>query len=150
MAAYQENLGELEQLGVTVIGATVEDRETAARMAEEEGLSIPIAYGVTPESVEALGPWWTQDDRHGRYLQPMEFLLRRGIVLGSLYASRAHRTHGRGGGDGVHQEQGTAVQSGGVYIGTNTSTTIRHERRRESAPSDFADSWLPQERNDGE
>ena len=72
---------------MTVIGATVEDRETAARMAEEEGLSIPIAYGVTPESVEALGPWWTQDDRHGRYLQPMEFLLRRGIVLGSLYAS---------------------------------------------------------------
>ena len=87
MAAYQRREEELGQLGVTVIGATVEDRETAARMADEEGLSIPIAYGVTPDSVEALAPWWTQDDRHGRYLQPMEFLLRRGIVLGSMYAS---------------------------------------------------------------
>ena len=87
MAAYQEKLDELEQLGVTVIGATVEDRDTAGRMAEEVGLSFPIAYGVAPESVEALGAWWTEDDRHGRYIQPTEFLLRRGVVLGSLYAS---------------------------------------------------------------
>ncbi len=87
MAAYQQKLDELEQLGVSVIGATVEDRETAARMAEEVGISFPIAYGVTPESVEPLAPWWTEDARHGRYIQPTEFLLRRGVVLGSLYAS---------------------------------------------------------------
>ena len=80
-------MDELKQLGVSVIGATVEDRETAARMAEEVGLSFPIAYGVTPDSVESLAPWWTEDDRHGRYVQPTEFLLRRGIVLGSMYAS---------------------------------------------------------------
>ena len=80
-------MDELKQLGVSVIGATVEDRETAARMGEEVGLSFPIAYGVTPDSVESLAPWWTEDDRHGRYVQPTEFLLRRGIVLGSMYAS---------------------------------------------------------------
>ena len=72
---------------MSVIGATVEDRETAARTAEEEGLTFPIAYGVTEESVESLAPWWTEDSRHGRYLQPMEFLLGRGVVLGSMYAS---------------------------------------------------------------
>ena len=87
MAAYQRGMKELEQLGVTAIGATVEDRETAARMAEEEGLTFPIAYGVTQESVAPLAPWWTQDDYHGRYLQPMEFLVRDGVVAGSLYAS---------------------------------------------------------------
>ena len=88
MAAYQKNLEELEQLGVSVVGATVEDRDTAARMAKEVGLTFPIAYGVTEESVKALVPWWTEDRRHGRYLQPMEFLvLRHGIVFGSMYAS---------------------------------------------------------------
>ena len=80
-------MDELQQLGVSVLGGTVEDRETAAGMAEELGLSFPIAYGVTPDSVESLAPWWTKDERHGRYLQPMEFLLRRGVVLGSMYAS---------------------------------------------------------------
>ena len=72
---------------MSVIGATVEDRETAARMVEAEDLTFPIAYGVTEESVAALAPWWTENDRHGRYLQPMEFLLGRGVVLGSMYAS---------------------------------------------------------------
>lgn len=87
MATYQRSLDELEQLGVSVIGATVEDRDTAARMAEEEGLTFPIAYGVTEESVESLAPWWTEDKLHGRYIQPTEFLVSRGIVFGSMYAS---------------------------------------------------------------
>ena len=87
MATYQRSLEELGQLGVSVIGATSEDRETAARMAEEEGLTFPIAYGVNEESVGPLAPWWAEDKRRGRYLQPMEFLLRRGIVFGSMYAS---------------------------------------------------------------
>ena len=87
MAAYQRSLEELDELGVTVIGATVEDRETAARMAEEEGLIFPIAYGVTEESVASLAPWWTEDRLHGRYLQPTEFLVRHGVVFGSMYAS---------------------------------------------------------------
>ena len=87
MATYQRSLDELDQLGVSVIGATVEDRETAARMAEEESLTFPIAYGVNEESVESLAPWWAEDKLRGHYLQPMEFLVRRGIVFGSMYAS---------------------------------------------------------------
>ena len=87
MAAYQEALEELAGLNVTVIAATVEDRETAARMAEKAGVTFPMAYGVTEEAVAALGPWWTEDDRHGRYLQPMEFLVRDGEILDSMYAS---------------------------------------------------------------
>ena len=87
MATYQRSLEELDEMGLTVIGATVEDRDTAAKMAEEEGLTFPIAYGVTEETVAALAPWWTEDKAHGRYLQPMEFLVSRGVVLGSMYAS---------------------------------------------------------------
>lgn len=56
-------------------------------MAEEEGLSFPIAYGVTEKRVGPLAPWWTEDNVHGRHLQPMEFLVRRDIVIGSMYAS---------------------------------------------------------------
>ena len=87
MAAYQGSLDALDELGVTVIAASVDDREASAAMAQEEGFTFPIAYGVTPESVAALAPWWTEDNRHGRYLQPMEFLLRHTTVLGSMYAS---------------------------------------------------------------
>ena len=87
MAAYQESLDALSELGVTVIAAAVDDRETLAEMVREDGLTFPVAYGVTQESVASLAPWWTEDPRHGRYLQPMEFLVRRDTVLGSMYAS---------------------------------------------------------------
>ena len=87
MAAYQGSLDALGELGVTVIAATVDDRETAAGMVQEDGLTFPVAYGVTPETVASLAPSWTEDNRHGRYLQPMEFLVRANTVLGSMYAS---------------------------------------------------------------
>ena len=87
MAAYQGSLGALDELGVTVIAATVDDREAVAAMAQEEGLTFPVAYGVTQDTVAPLSPWWTEDNRHGRYLQPMEFLVRRDTILGSMYAS---------------------------------------------------------------
>ena len=87
MAAYQERLDALGELGVTVIAAAVDDRETMAGMVQEDGLTFPVAYGVSQESVASLGPWWTEDNRHGRYLQPMEFLVRANTVLGSMYAS---------------------------------------------------------------
>ncbi len=72
-----------------VIAGTVEDRETATRMAEEVGLTFPIAYGITEDRVADLAPLWTEDDRHGRYLQPTEFLVarRRRIAFGTMYAS---------------------------------------------------------------
>ena len=87
MAAYQNSLDALGELGVTVIAATVDDREAVSDMVREEGLTFPVAHGVTQETVASLAPWWTEDPRHGRYLQPMEFLVRRDTVLGSMYAS---------------------------------------------------------------
>ena len=70
-----------------VIGATVEDRETATETVQEDGLTFPLAYGITDEDVRELDPWWAEDHR-GRYLQPMEFLLLRGgTAFGSMYAS---------------------------------------------------------------
>jgi hypothetical protein len=48
------------------------------------GLTFPVAYGVTREESELFGAWW--EGERG-YIQPAEFLLGRGIVLGSMYAS---------------------------------------------------------------
>ena len=85
MAEYEAAKSELEALGVTVIGASVDDIEHAKEMADK-GLSFPMAYSVTREESEAFGAWWS-DDRGG-YIQPAEFLVGRGgVVLGSMYAS---------------------------------------------------------------
>ncbi len=73
-------------MGVSMIGASVESRETVQEMAEKAGVSFPMAYGVTREDADRLGSWWS-DDRGG-YIQPTEFLLGRGgTVLGAMYAS---------------------------------------------------------------
>lgn len=87
MASYEEKKDELTALGVTVIAASVEDRESTAKMAEETGLTMPIAYGVTDEQVAEFDPWFG-DDHHGHYHQPMEFLITRGgNIFGSMYAT---------------------------------------------------------------
>ncbi len=74
---------------MSVIAGTAEDRDTAIRMAEEVGLTFPIAYGITKDQVADLAPLWMEDDRHGRYLQPSEFLVakRRRTAFGTMYAS---------------------------------------------------------------
>ena len=78
----------LDKMGITAIAATTESKEDAAEMASKAGVSYPVAYGVTEEDVVALGAWWTEDAAHGRYLQPMEFIIiRGGVVFNSLYAS---------------------------------------------------------------
>ena len=72
---------------MTVIAAVVDDKEATGQMAQETGLTFPIAYGVTAEDVAELDPWWAED-HHGRYTQPMEFLvLRGGTLFGSMYAT---------------------------------------------------------------
>ena len=55
-------------------------------VSRDDGLSFPVAYGVTKEQTDSIGGWWAED-RDG-YPQPAEFLLGRGgTVLGSMYAS---------------------------------------------------------------
>ena len=56
-------------------------------MAEEDGLTFPIAYGVTADAVAPLAPSLAENEYVGRFLQPMEFLLAYGKVAGSVYAS---------------------------------------------------------------
>lgn len=87
MASYEAKKDELDALGATVIAASVEDRESTIKMAEETGLTMPIAYGVTDKQVAGFDPWYG-DDHHGHYHQPMEFLITRGgNVFGAMYAT---------------------------------------------------------------
>lgn len=72
-------MGELAQLGVMVVAATVDDRLSTTEMAQATGLTFPIAYGITAHDVEELDPWWAED-HHGRYIQPMELLVLRGAL----------------------------------------------------------------------
>lgn len=86
MAAFEANKAELEELGVTIIAATTDTLEQAQDIANNDpGLTYQVAYAVTKEDAELLGSWWSED-REG-YIQPTEFILSRGVVLGALYAS---------------------------------------------------------------
>ncbi len=70
-----------------VVAASVEDRESTAKMAEENGLTMPVGYGVTDDQLAAFDPWYG-DDHHGHYIQPMEFLVTRGgSIFGAMYAT---------------------------------------------------------------
>jgi hypothetical protein len=56
-------------------------------MAEEWGLTMPVAYSVTEDQVSGFDPWYGDND-HGHFIQPMEFLVSRGgSVYASMYAS---------------------------------------------------------------
>ena len=86
MAAWQADKDALAEMGLTIIGASVEPKELVQEMAEKSGVSFPMAYGVSRADADLLGSWWS-DDRGG-YVQPTEFLLGRGgTVLGAMYAS---------------------------------------------------------------
>ena len=87
MASYQAKLDELTALEATVVAVSVEDLESTKEMAEKNGLTFPVAYGLTEEQVAAYHPL-PHEDHHGRHLQPMEFMvLRNGTIFGSMYAS---------------------------------------------------------------
>lgn len=73
-------------MGATIYAGSVDTLEQAHAVAAN-GLTFPIAYGVTIEESDTFGVW-PATDYHGTYLQPSEFLLGRGgVVLGSIYAS---------------------------------------------------------------
>lgn len=56
-------------------------------MADENGFTFPLAYGITDADVAALYPE-ACDDHRGHYFQPMEFLVASsGKIAGTLYAS---------------------------------------------------------------
>lgn len=87
MGAWEKAKAKLEELGASIIAVSVDDLEQAKDIASrDDGLSYPVAYGVTKEQADTIGAWWSED--RGGYVQPAEFLLGRGgTVLGSMYAS---------------------------------------------------------------
>src|SRR5205814_1387031 len=88
LASYQENLAELQSLGVSVVAASVDSLEDTQKMVSELGLKYPVAYGVTEAEVAEMDPWIGARENKDRYIQPMEFLvLRGGTLFGSMYGS---------------------------------------------------------------
>jgi peroxiredoxin len=85
LAEWEQAKSELGALGATIIAASVDSLEHAQEVAGQ-GLTFPLAYGVTQAESKLMGSWWSED--RGGYIQPSEFLLGRGgIVLGAMYAS---------------------------------------------------------------
>ena len=77
----------MAELEVTVIAATSDDMKSTIDMAGEWGLTMPIGYGVTRDQVAGFDAWHG-DNEHGKFIQPMEFLISRGgTVYASMYAS---------------------------------------------------------------
>jgi len=76
-------LGELE---VTIYAVSVDSKDLAKEVRDNNKLSFPVGYGVTKADAHILDSWWSED--RGGYIQPTEFLLGRGgTVLGGMYAS---------------------------------------------------------------
>jgi peroxiredoxin len=85
LAAFEGMKVELEHLGVTIYGASVDTLEQAQQTVRR-GLTFPVAYGLTKEETARFGAWWVEN--RGGYIFPAEFLMERGgEVFGSLYTS---------------------------------------------------------------
>jgi peroxiredoxin len=87
LAAYQERLPELDELGISVVAAAVDSAAEVQAMAEENGFTFPLGSEVADEQLSGYFPEFC-DDHRGHYFQPMEFLVSAdGTIVGSLYAS---------------------------------------------------------------
>ena len=70
---------------MTIYAVSVDSKDLATEVRDNNKLSFPVGYGVTKADGDLLGSWWSGG---GGYIQPTEFLLERGgTVLGALYAS---------------------------------------------------------------
>ena len=87
LASYEAKKDELTELEVTVIAATSDDRDTTVEVSDELELTMPIGYGVTEAQIPGFDAWYG-NNKHGHFIQPMEFLISRGgTVYASMYAS---------------------------------------------------------------
>jgi peroxiredoxin len=87
LIGYQAKMDELRSLGVTVVAGSVDSLEDTRALAEANGFTMPLAYGLTPEDVAPYDPWWGHDE-HGTYIQPTEMLvLPDGTIHSSMYGS---------------------------------------------------------------
>ena len=83
MVGFENEIKELEAIGVKVVAASIDPIDKAREVADE--VSFPVGHGVTREMADALGSWW--EDRRG-IIQPSEFIVDAdGKVVVSSYSS---------------------------------------------------------------
>lgn len=87
MAEVQSNLHLFDRMGVKVIAASADDEAGARKMAGEQKLTFPVAYGVQPLVAELTGAFsGVRQER--TYIQPTEFVINPdGIIAASMYSS---------------------------------------------------------------
>ena len=74
-------------MGIKVTAASTDTEAGARKIAGEQKLTFPVAYGVTSENIEAVGAFSgiRQDEV---IIQPAEFVLNpEGEVVASMYSS---------------------------------------------------------------
>jgi len=83
LAAFSELKEKFDDVGASIIGASVDTLDKAAEV--QDGSNFPIAYGVTRDQATMIGSWW--EDRRS-IIQPSEFILgNRGNVLSATYST---------------------------------------------------------------
>ena len=70
MVGFAENKAELENLGISVVAASIDTEDKSKEVADE--VNFPVGEGVSREIADALGSWW--EDRRS-IIQPSEFIL---------------------------------------------------------------------------
>ena len=70
MVGFAENKTELDNLGISVVAASIDTEDKSKEVADE--VNFPIGEGVSREIADALGSWW--EDRRS-IIQPSEFIL---------------------------------------------------------------------------
>lgn len=84
MAGYEEALDELRKLDVGVVALSVDDREEASDTVEELSLSYPVLWGLDPNGIGARYGAYVHEEG---YLQPVNFLVRDGVIQQTTYSS---------------------------------------------------------------
>lgn len=83
MAAFNDLKQQFDDIGASIIAASVDALDKAAEVQQE--LAFPVAYGVTRDQADALGSWW---EERRAIIQPSEFILSQdGTVLSATYSS---------------------------------------------------------------
>jgi len=67
----------LEELDVTTYAVSVDTKELAQEVVDNNKLTFPMAYAATKADGDMLGSWWSED--RGGYIH--------GTVLGAMYAT---------------------------------------------------------------
>ena len=70
MVGFAENKAELDNLGISVVAASIDTEDKSKEVADE--VNFPVGEGVSREIADALGSWW--EDRRS-IIQPSEFIL---------------------------------------------------------------------------